>query len=176
MSNIGEFLSALSGGGARPNRFAIFVNFPAFAGTSDEVRKTEFLANSTQIPGSMLGTIAQPYRGRQIKLAGDRTFDSWECTFVNDTDFAIRAAMERWSNAINSYNDNTGLATPSEYMSTVQIYQLDSQDNRVKEYILRYAFPTVVAPLDLSQDSNDVLELFGTTFEFSDISISDVTA
>ena len=175
MSGIGDFLSALSGGGARPNRFEVIVSFPAFAGGADEIRKTAFLVNSTQLPGSTLGSIPQPFRGRQVILAGDRVFDSWECTFVNDTNFSIREALERWQNAINGYNTNSGTTIPSEYMSTVQIFQLDASDTRVKEYTLKYAFPTVVAPIDLSQDSNDVLELFSTTFVYSDISIGNVT-
>lgn len=176
MANIGAFLSALTGGGARPNRFEVYVNFPAFAGGSDAIRKTPFLVSSTQLPGTTLGTIVQPFQGRQVKLAGDRVFDTWECTFVNDTTFDIRNALERWSHGINNYQENNGIMLPLEYMSSVQVYQLDHDDKRVKEYNMRYAWPSVVAPIDLAQDQNDVLELFSTSFEYSDLSISDVTS
>src|SRR5690625_3835059 len=104
--SISSFKAALKGGGARSNRFEVIIDFPAFAGGSDEIRKTAFLCSSAQLPGSTLGQIEQPFRGRVLKLAGDRTFDDWEVTFVNDTDFALRDAFERWHNAINGYNSN----------------------------------------------------------------------
>ena len=168
-SSISSFKSALKGGGARANRFEVLVDFPAFAGTSEDIRKTAFLCSSTQLPGSTLGVIEQPFRGRVLKLPGDRTFDEWDVTFVNDTDFALRNAFERWHNAMNSYNSNTGNTEPGEVMSSVTVYQLDSQDNRVKEYTLLLAWPTTVAPVEVGQDMNDQIETFSVTFAYSDI-------
>jgi hypothetical protein len=167
--SISKFKSALKGGGARANRFEVLVAFPAFAGTNDAIRKTAFLCSSTQLPGSTLGVIEQPFRGRVLKLAGDRTYDEWEVTFVNDTDFDIRNSFERWHNFINGYNSNTGSTIPDDYMSTVTVYQLDNNDNRIKEYTLQLAWPSVVAPIEVAQDSNDQLELFSVTFVYSDI-------
>lgn len=169
MASISEFKAALKGGGARSNRFEVLINFPAFAGGSEEIRKTPFLALSTQIPGSTLGVIEQPFRGRVLKMAGDRIFDEWNCSFVNDTDFALRDAFERWHNAMNAYNSNTGMSVPDDYMATVTLYQLNNQDQRVKEYTILLAWPTVVAPIELSQDSNDQIENFEVTFAYSDI-------
>jgi len=170
MAGIAEFLSALKGGGARPNRFEVIVNFPAFAGGADEIRQTAFLVQSTSIPGSTLGTIEQAFRGRQLKLAGDRTFEEWETTFVNDTGFELHDAFERWHNAINAYNSNTGFQAPDDYMATVSVFQLDNQDNRIKEKTLKLAWPSNIGPIELAQDSNDVLETFSVTFQFSDVS------
>lgn len=169
MASISSFKSALKGGGARSNRFEVLVDFPSFAGTSEDIRKTAFLCNSTQMPGSTMGVVEQPFRGRVLKLAGDRTFDEWEVTFVNDTDFALRNAFERWHNFINGYNSNTGTSTPDDYMSTVTVYQLDNKDNRIKEYVLQLAWPTVVAPIEVGQDQNDQIEMFSVTFAYSDI-------
>lgn len=168
-SNISSFIGALQGGGARPNRFEVMVAFPSFAAGSDEIRKTAFLVQSTQIPGSTLGTIEQPYRGRFIKLAGDRTFDTWNCTFVNDTDFALHSAFERWHNGINAYNSNIGFLTPAEYMATATVWQLDNQDNRIKEVVLKYVWPESIGPIELGQDSNNVISTFDVTLNFSDI-------
>lgn len=167
--SISQFKSALKGGGARANRFEVLVEFPAFASGSDTIRKTPFLVSSTQLPGSNLGVIEHPFRGRVLKLAGDRTFDEWSVTFVNDIDFDLRNAFERWHNAINGYNSNTGLTVPDDYMATVSVYQLDNQDNRVKEYALQLAWPSVVAPIEVAQDSNDTIELFEVTFVYSDV-------
>lgn len=172
---IADFLSALKGGGARANRFEVIVNFPAFAGGADEIRKTAFLAQSTNIPGSNLGVIELAHRGRALKLAGDRTFDEWECTFYNDTDFAIYDAFERWSNAINGVNSNTGFQSPDDYMATVEVYQLDNQDRRIKEKVLKLAFPSVIGPIELAADSNDTVETFSVTFQYSDVQSNSTT-
>lgn len=169
MSTISDFLGALKGGGSRPNRFEVMIDFPAFAGGSEEIRQTAFLVMSTSLPGSTLGTIEHPFRGRQVKLAGDRTFEEWSATFVNDTDFAIRDAFERWHNAINAYNSNTGFQVPSEYMSTATVYQLDNQDNRIKEVVMKYAWPVTIGPIELDQSSNDIISTFEVSFAFSDI-------
>lgn len=169
MSSISQFKANLSGGGARANRFEVLVEFPAFAGGAEEIRKTPFLVSSTSLPGSTLGVIERPFRGRVLKLAGDRTFEEWTATFVNDTDFGLRDAFELWHNAINAYNSNTGISDPDEYMATVTVYQLDSKDNRIKEYVLRMAFPNIIAPIELGQDSNDAIEEFEVTFQFSDM-------
>jgi hypothetical protein len=167
--SISQFKAALRGGGARSNRFEVLVSFPAYAGTAEDIRKTPFLCMSTQLPGSTLGVIEQPFRGRQLKLPGDRVFDEIELTFVNDTDFALRNAFERWHNAINAYNSNTGFSAPDDTMSSVTLYQLDNQDNRIKEYTLLMAWPTVVAPIEVGQDQNNQIEQFAVTFAYSDI-------
>lgn len=169
MSSIADFLANLKGGGSRPNRFEVVVNFPAFAGGAEEIRQTAFLVQSTSIPGSTLGAIEQSFRGRPLKLAGDRTFEDWSATFINDTDFALHDAFERWHNGINAYNSNTGFLAPDEYMATVSVFQLDNQDNRIKEKTLKLAWPSNIGSIELAQDSNDVLETFEVTFQYSDI-------
>lgn len=169
MASISDFKRALKGGGARSNRFEVLVEFPAFAATSDTIRKTPLLVSSSQLPGTNLGVIEHPFRGRVLKLAGDRTFDEWTATFVNDLDFDLRNAFERWSNTINGYNSNIGTTVPDDYMATVTIYQLDSQDKRVKEYAMQLAWPSIVAPIEVAQDANDQIELFEVTFVYSDI-------
>lgn len=168
MAGVSQFLANLKGGGARPNRFEVVIEFPSFAAGASTIQKTAFLVNSSQLPGSTVGVIEHPFRGRQAKLGGDRIFEDWECTFVNDTDFDIRNALERWSNAVNSYRTNNS-SLPENYMSTVSAYQLDQNDNRVKAYNMLFAWPSVIAPIDVAQDSNDVLELFSVTFVYSDI-------
>lgn len=169
MASISDFLSALQGGGARPNRFEAIVEFPAYAANQETIRQTAFLCQSTQLPGSNIGAMEVGFRGRQLKLAGDRVFDDIDLVFYNDTDFALRDAFEAWHNAINQYNSNMGVATPTEYLSTVSLYQLDNQDNRIKEYVLKLAWPSVIAPIELDQTSNDAIETFAVTFAYSDI-------
>lgn len=175
MSTISDFKGQLKGGGARPNRFKVMVEFPSFAGTVDDMKKTQFLCISTQLPGSTLGVIEVPFRGRMLKLPGDRTFDEWTCSFINDTDFALRDAFELWHNGINAYNSNTGLTAPDDYMSTVTVTQLDSNDNALKTYTLKLGWPSVIGPIELGQDQTDTYEQFDVTFIYSDLGSNTTT-
>lgn len=167
--SINDFKNTLTGGGARSNRFEVVVEFPAFAGGSEEIRSTPFLATSAQLPGSTIGTIEQAFRGRVLKLAGDRTFEDFSVSFINDTNFALRDAFELWHNAINAYNSNTSAVSPDEYLVTVSVHQLNNNDERIKSYSLLNAFPTSIGSIELSQDSNNSIEEFDVTFAYSDM-------
>ena len=161
---VDDFKSKLKGGGARPNLFKATINFPAYAAGDAEL--TSFLCETAQLPGSTMGTIIVPFRGRQLKMAGDRIFAEWTVTIINDTDFAVRNAMERWMNGINAHSANTGLSTPLAYETDLKIEQLDRQGASVKEYIFRGAFPTDLSPIDVSYATTDEIERFTTTFQY----------
>ena len=161
---VDDFKSKLRGGGARPNLFKATINFPAYADGDPEL--TSFLCETAQLPGSNMGVIIVPFRGRQLKMAGDRTFAEWTVTIINDTDFAIRNSMERWMNGMNAHSANTGLASPIAYEADLKIEQLDRAGESVKEYVLRGAFPTDLSPIDVSYATNDEIERFTTTFQY----------
>lgn len=155
---VDDFKSKLVGGGARPNLFKATVNFPAYAG--GDVELTSFLVKAAQLPASTIGTINVPFRGRQVLIAGDRTFEPWTITIINDIDFKIRNAFERWMNGINQHAANTGLTNPVDYQADMQIAQLDKAGNEVKVYNFRGTFPTVVSSIELSYESGDQIEEF----------------
>lgn len=160
---VDDFKAKLKGGGARPNLFKATINFPAYA--NGDVEITSFLCEAAQLPGSTMGVITIPFRGRQLKLAGDRTFDTWSPTIINDTDFAIRNAMERWMNGINAHKANTGLTAPIDYEADLLIEQLDRDGSILKTYTFRGCFPTGVAPIDLAYGTNDDIERFTVEFQ-----------
>lgn len=155
---VDDFKSKLVGGGARPNLFKATVNFPGFAG--GDVELTSFMCKAAQLPSSIVGTIPVPFRGRVLQLAGDRTFEPWTITVVNDTNFKVRNAFERWMNAINSHNQNTGLTNPVSYQADMTIEQLDKSGATVKRYDFRGTFPTAVSAIELSYDAGDQIEEF----------------
>ena len=160
---VDDFKSKLRGGGARPNLFKATINFPAYAG--GDVELTSFLCEAAQLPGSQLGTIIVPFRGRQLKMAGDRTFDVWTPTIINDTDMSIRNSMERWMNGMNSHNLNTGLNNPVQYEADLTVEQLDKDGSTLKNYSFRGCFPTAVSPIDLNYGANDEIERFSVEFQ-----------
>lgn len=155
---VDDFKSKLVGGGARPNLFKATVNFPAYAG--GDVELTSFLVKAAQLPSSVVNTITVPFRGRQLQMAGDRTFEPWTITIINDIDFKIRNAFERWMNGINQHNNNTGLTNPVDYQADMSVAQLDKAGNEVKVYNFRGTFPTNLSSIELSYDSSDAIEEF----------------
>ena len=159
---VDDFKSKLRGGGARPNLFKATINFPAYADGDPEL--TSFLCETAQLPGSTMGVIIVPFRGRQLKMAGDRTFAEWTVTIINDTDFAIRNSMERWMNGINGHTTNVGLVNPTDYQADLIVEQLDRDGTSVKRYDFRGAFPTEVGEIELNYDNTGAIEEFITTF------------
>jgi hypothetical protein len=107
-----------------------------------------------------------PFRGREMKIAGDRTFEDWTVTIINDTDFDVRDAFERWMNGINAHQSNTGLVNPVDYQADLIVDQLDRNSDVLKRYQFRGAFPTLVGPIALSYDTRDEVETFDVTFSY----------
>lgn len=160
---VDDFKSKLRGGGARPNLFKATVNFPAYAG--GDVELTSFLCKAAQLPASVMAQIDVPFRGRQLKVAGDRTFEPWTVTVLNDTDFTVRNSMEQWMNGINAHAANTGLTNPVDYQADLIVEQLDKSGDTVKTYNFRGCFPTNISAIELSYDTNDAIEEFTVEFQ-----------
>ncbi len=160
---VDDFKSKLKGGGARPNLFKATVNFPGYAG--GDVELTSFMCKAAQLPGSNVAPIPVPFRGRELKVAGDRTFDPWTVTIINDTDFQIRNALERWSNGINEHSANTGLVNPTDYQADLLVDQLDRDGSTLKSYTFRGCFPTLISPIELSYEASNTIEEFQVEFQ-----------
>jgi hypothetical protein len=165
LRKITDFKSKLSGGGARPNLFEVVLSFPASSPTdTNTLDKIRFLVKSAALPASTIGPVNVPFRGRILKVAGDRTFESWSVTVINDTDFAIRSSLEKWSNSINRVSDATGATDPALYQADAFVYQLDRDGSTLRAYHMYDIFPTNISTIALSYDSTDVLEDFTCEF------------
>ena len=159
LRTISDFKSKLTGGGARANLFEVVLTFPDIVQpATDVLDKSRFLVKGARLPASNIAQIEVPFRGRALKIAGDRTFDSWTVTVINDTDFAIRSAFENWMNAINSLSDNTGLVNPADYQADCYVYQLDRDGQALRSYRFFDTFPTQVGPIELSYDATGIQE------------------
>ena len=180
---IDSFKSKLVGGGARPNLFEVMLTFPqGVNGPIDQTEldlKTRFMVKAANLPASNITPIDIPFRGRNLKIAGDRTFDVWTVTVINDTDFAIRNAMERWMNGMNNLQNATGETNPSDYQTDAYVLQLGrggKPDNTgpgqlkgpnfsddvpvLKQYKFHGIFPTNISAIELSYDQPDTIEEF----------------
>ena len=175
MANIDDFKANLIGGGARANQYRVTITPPPGIAIGLDVRRTSFLVRSANLPAMSLGEIPIAFRGRNIYIAGDRTFDeAWTTTFFNDTDFMIRNAMERWSNGINDLANNTGVIAPADYQTDLTVEQLDRDDTVLKSYIFRSAWPTTVSSIDLTSDNATAIEEFSVTWRYQHFEASAV--
>jgi hypothetical protein len=166
MPNINDFKAKLAGGGARANQFKVTMPFPGYAQVGGEIEDLAFLCTATSIPAMAIGGVTVPFRGRQIKIAGDRTFGDWSITVLNDTNFKLRNAFERWQNGINNMTDGEGLTNPVDYQVDAFVDQLDRNGNTLKSYTLRGAFPVNIAAIPLNYETNDDIEDFEVTFQY----------
>ena len=159
--NINEMKSQLVYGGARPNLFQVQINNPG-NGAGD--LKAPFMIQAAQIPSSDLGVIPVYYFGRQMKLAGDRTFQDWTVTVINDEDFLIRNAMEEWSNKINRLERN--VREINRYKSTATVTQFAKDGTPIRSYEFQGLFPSNIAPIELDWGTTDTIESFQVTFQY----------
>ena len=177
---IDQFKSRLTGGIARPNLFEVVLAFPdgvVDSDVSDIDVKSRFLVKAAALPASNIAPITVPFRGRQLKIAGDRTFDEWTITVINDTDFAIRSSFERWMNSMSKVSDNAGNVNPEDYTRDAYVYQLgrapvaagsqtsDQNLPILRTYKFYSVFPTNVSQIDLSYDQSDAVEEFTVTLQ-----------
>ena len=182
---LSQFKSKLIGGGTRPNLFEVSIpTFPSAiseawsAGDDSENGIFKFLCKASVLPASNLGSIEIPFRGRTLKVAGDRTFDDWTVTIINDEDFKLRTAFERWSNVMSRLDDATGVTNPTSYMTDGYVQQLGRGDSAgatcneggessvLRTYKFFDVFPITVGEIALSYDTTDALEEFDVTFRY----------
>ena len=164
MANINDFKSRLAGGGARANQFKVTLPFPGYAAVGGETSDLAFLCKASALPGQSIPSIAIPFRGRELKIAGDRAFEDWSITVINDTDFKLYRAFERWMNGINNMTDNEGIANPADYQVDGFIDHLDRNGSTLKSYTYRGLFPTELQGSGLDYATNDAIEKFDVTF------------
>jgi len=161
LRRITDFKSKLVGGGARPNLFEVELAFPEEIAIDNDVKdKARFLVKAAALPASNITPIDVNFRGRILKIAGDRTFDTWTITVINDTDFAIRSAFEKWMNSINKLSDATGANNPADYQEDAYVHQLDRDGSTLRSYRFYDVFPTNISQMDLSYETVDTIEEF----------------
>jgi hypothetical protein len=165
--NVNQFRAQWPFDAARPNLFECIVNFPQAAGPAAEA--FAFKCRASSIPGSTIGTVIAPYFGRELKLAGNRTFEDWTVTVMNDENFDTRYAFEEWLSGINAHVTNyrdPGYTNPIDYQQDMIVTHYGKEGNTLAVYQLIGAFPTVVEPIQLDWGANDQIEEFSVTFSY----------
>lgn len=165
--NITEFKARLGAGGARPNQFRVLLGFPSYV-TGVDVSNS-ILVTGAAVPASTVNPAIIQYRGREVKLAGERIFDPWTITIVNDSGQSLRRPFEQWMEGMNGTADNTGLIRPSDYQADITVQHLDRNDEVLRggTYVLRDAFPIQMSEIALQYAQNDIIEEFTVTFQYA---------
>ena len=174
-SNVSSFLTQVKQG-VRPNMFQVDITFPGTVEADQTL--VSYMCKSAALPASNIGVIEVPFRGRTVKIAGDRTFDNWSATFINDKEMKSRSYFEQWLNQINTHKANTSaIQDPTAYGRSVVIRQLEKDSSpagsELRSYKLWYAFPISTSAIDLAYDSNDQIEEFSVEFQYSYWTVGD---
>jgi len=159
--SISDFQKNVKGGGARANLFVATLNNPIGEKTSEA---SQFLIKTAELPGSTITPIIIPFRGRQLKISGDRTFDPWTVTVINDNEFTIRKVMEDWMAEMNNHEDNQGANTG--YFADMSVAQLDRNGVELAKYNLVGAWPSDLGPISVSFDNENQIEEYQVTFQY----------
>ena len=179
---ISQFRSELDGGGLRPNLYEVHLDFPDGVAPNLAQAKNDgiFFCKAAALPAANMGLIEVPFRGRQLKVAGDRTFDTWTVTILNDTDMGLRGAFERWINVLGTADSGQGRTDPATYQKELYVYQLgralpgdsaggskfkDAKMKSLRGYKFWGCFPTAVSQIDLAFDNNDTISEFTVEFQ-----------
>jgi len=171
---IDDFKANVSSDFARPNLFQVDLSFPtSIINNASLVNLGKFTVRAANLPASQVGVIEVPFRGRVLKIAGDRTFEPWTITVQNDSGFALRNAFELWASSIQAYNENftsaAGLGDADDstgYFADMSVHQLarDVKDGEkpkvLKSYKFYNVFPSNIAAIDLDFGNNDAIEEF----------------
>ena len=164
--SIEDFKAVLQGGGVRPTMFEVELTFPDSVVSDPTLTTTEgtFLIKASQLPPSNVGQIQVPFRGRKLKVSGDRSFEDWSVTVINDVSFNLRKSFEEWSERIQNHNYALGSTTLNDYFASAIVRQLDRDGTQLRAYRFEGIWPSAIDSIDLDFDSTDAVEEYGVTF------------
>ena len=172
---IDSFKSSVVSDFARPNLFQVDLSFPSevIANATGLSDLGKFTVRAANLPSSQMGIVEVPFRGRVLKIAGDRTFEPWTITIMNDSRFSLRNAFEAWVEKIQAANENitqtSGLGDESDatgYFTDMFVHQLSrdasssEKSTILRSYKFTDVFPSNVSAIDLDFGSNDAVEEF----------------
>ena len=178
--NISDFLTKFDGG-ARPNLFEV-----TFTGGPDPAIDGEKLSvhcKAASLPSSILGVINLNYRGRIIQLPGDRTFEDWTITVINDEAMSLKKAFVKWQASYNDHVTNQPVDNVQLYGSTGKIAsctatvsQLSRTGTPTMTYELGQVWCDNVSGTDVSYDTPDTVSEFTVTLKYHSYTITDTPA
>ncbi len=175
--NVDTFRTVMQWDGARPNLFEVYLTFPNYVQLGSLAgQQSRFMCKASSLPGSTINPVPVPYFGREVKVAGNRTFQDWTVNIINDEDFVIRNAFEQWHRGINENVANirsrgaistSPLFPGSSYAIDAEVYQYAKMGGApIKGYRFVGMWPNDIASIELDWGSNDTIEEFSVTLSY----------
>ena len=154
--------------GTKPSLFMASIDFPpGVNGGVKAKERSRFLIKATSLPASTLGMIEMPFMGRKIKIAGDRSFEDWETTIINDERMLMRSAIEKWSDGINGMQSNRSIFNQlSDYRRTARVTQLATNGDAIRTYEFHNIWPQTIAAIEVAWETVDTMSEFSVTWTY----------
>ena len=157
--------------GTKPSLFMASIDFPALISGGEKAKeRSRFLIKATSLPASTLGMIEMPFMGRKIKIAGDRSFEDWETTIINDEKMLMRSAIEKWSDGINGMQSNRSIFTDlngtNGYRTSARVTQLATNGDGIRTYEFHNIWPSSIAALEVAWETVDTMSEFAVTWTY----------
>ena len=164
--SIEDFKAVLQGGGVRPTMFQVELTFPSGVSQDNNLLTNDgtFLIKASQLPASTIGQIDVPFRGRKLKVAGDREFADWSVNILNDVTFGLRKGLEEWSERIQNHNYALGATELNDYYASAIVRQLDRDGRQLRAYSFEGIWPKEIEAIGLDFEANNAVEDYGVTF------------
>ena len=153
-------------GGARSALFSVELHWPTLTTTSPD-KKSTFVIKGSSIPASIIGQYEVFYHGKGYKVAGDRQYDTWDTTIINDEDFLVRNALEDWMNLISNqklntrddkhYNDRKE-GNDAGYKKDLKVTQYSKDGKEITHYHVMGAWPSNLTAIPLDWATSDIQE------------------
>ena len=166
--------TALSAGGARANLFDVTIAGGGATANLETAGVAEFIfaCKAANIPAMAVGVVEVPYFGRVVKVPGNKTFDNWRVTIINDEGFTIRSGFEKWVASMGTHIGNVQSAASTKLDSglygsaTVSHYGKQGETSILALYNFVNIFPVSVSEIALGWDANDAIEEFTVEFAY----------
>ena len=170
--SVTEFKTNLKQGGARPALFTVELKYPA--GVDKPEIPSRFLVKGTSIPASTIGTYDVFYHGKAIHVAGDRTYETWDTTIINDEDYGIRIALEKWMDLVAGHKLNIRRADTfdssegetASYKKSIKVTQYSKTGEHLHHYHFLGAFPTTLSAIALDWATASEIEEYTVTWTY----------
>ena len=169
--NVSEFKSNFDGG-SRSNRFLISGDIGAGGGSINEI-----VVKAGSMPAVTLGILRVPFRGRVVKIPGDRTYEEWTFTVMDgfNEDSEWRNSFVGWNAEFNlheqnvpgSFGSGAGIdLDSSDLFKTWTVTQLGLDGSEQRTVSMNKCWPVVVSELALSYDNADTISEYTVTMAY----------
>ena len=170
---------------AKANRFAVYMNLPLVSIDARSIitnvvsgnfnpfqvindpRDISLLCETAQLPGRSIATTEYISHMKARKMPYGYISDDVSFTFLLTGDYYIKDVFDKWIESVFNIKNKT-LSYKDDYVSEVEIQQLNDQNIPVYSCKLRKAFPINISTIDLGNTNENTISRVTITFAYDD--------